>query len=784
MNPNNNDKASIDVNEILQPYLQKWYWFAISILVFIFGAIYYIYKKQPVYASATSILIKDAKKMSGGAGDLGALQGMMGLSSMGTNSIENELYIFNSKFIIEEVIKKLNLQTNIFAKNDRFDVILYNESNPVIINVISEKVDPSSPPQKMGFQLKGDDVILKDDSGEKEIKAKLNSTISLPFANIIIRRNPNFNATKISQDDLKNLYFQYIPYERLVEDYQKAVLVDLVDKDATIIGLSTESTSKPKSKDFLNEIVKQYNLNASSDKNFESQKTKDFIDGRISLIGKELGDVESQKESFKQKNNIVDITTETKLNLGTVAELEKQNLEFETQIALSDMLSKYLDGQNISQVLPSNIGLNSEAASSTISNYNKLVLERNKLLENATPDNPLVKDISAQITALKSGLRESLNKSRQNYQLSRNEITSKLNEVSGKVSAVPTQEKLFRNIERQQQLKENLYLLLLEKREEAAISLAMTADKARVIDKAYTTIKPVAPRKSIVLLIALALGFVLPLVYIFLKDLLKKNIVARKDIEKLTTNSIIGEIPRNNSKEQLIKLNDVSPLAEAFRILATNIQFMLPKNTNGKVIFVSSSVKGEGKTFVSINLALALANPTKKVVVVGSDIRNPQLQRYDVSKKNVKGLTEFLYGDADSAKEIIHASGINPQCDFIYSGSIPPNPTDLFQNGKYQTLINELRDIYDYIILDTAPLMLVTDSFLFADVADATVYVTRSEYSKKAFIEFANDKISSNKLKNVAFVLNDLKKANFGYSNTYGYGYTASTKKWWHFSKR
>jgi tyrosine-protein kinase Etk/Wzc len=264
--------------------------------------------------------------------------------------------------------------------------------------------------------------------------------------------------------------------------------------------------------------------------------------------------------------------------------------------------------------------------------------------------------------------------------------------------------------------------------------------------------------------------------------LMNSKITNKHDLEKLTSIPILSEIPRLYKKDsEIITKNDVSPLAESFRILLTNLSFMLPKNNFAKKIFVTSTVKGEGKTFVSVNLALACASSVRKVLVIGSDIRNPQLQRYNPEMKNVKGLSEYLYEEISDVKDIIHPSGFNPNCDFIYSGVIPPNPTDLFQNGRYQELLESLKDKYQFIILDTAPLMLVTDSFLISDVADATVYVTRSETTEDAFIDFANKNIEAKKIKNVGFVLNDVHRTNFGYGNKYGYGYQAEVKKWWQF---
>jgi len=431
------------------------------------------------------------------------------------------------------------------------------------------------------------------------------------------------------------------------------------------------------------------------------------------------------------------------------------------------------------QTLPSSVGLSNPTASTNINAYNQLILERNRLLENATPQNPVVADLNKQISVLRSSVMDGLVKNQLALQTAKNQIVGEQNVANSKITKIPAQEKLFRSIERQQQIKENLYLLLLQKREEAAISLAITAPKARIIDVAYPSEKPVSPKKMIILGASLLLGVMIPFVWLYLRELLNNTIRSKHDLEMNSTVSVLGELPKiQKGQSDLVEVNDLSPMAEAFRILITNMRFILPKKTGGKVVFVTSTIKGEGKTFVSINLALALASPKNKVIIIGADIRNPQLQRYDQTKRGADGLTEFLYNDQERLEDIIHTLPFNPNCDIIYSGSIPPNPTELLANGRYPFLIDQLKNSYDYVIVDTAPLMLVTDTLITADLADATLYVTRSKFTEKPLIDFANKQISEKKIKNVGFVLNDVDKDYFGYGNKYGYGYQAEEKTW------
>lgn len=778
----NNSKEN-NLAELIFPFINQWKYFVAIIILMLLLAFYYIKSTAPVYKIQTSVLIKDAKKMSSASGDFGVLQSLGAFSNMGTNSIENELEVFKSKTIVEDVLKQHNFQISIYTKQKYYNMEIYGKDNPYIFNIVNEKYESELDQKPINIKTKGNEIILSSDSWDNEIKGVFDRVISLPFANVIISRNPVYKVNK--KIDVENSFFLYNEFNETVFDFQESLKVELLDKDATVIGLSINYPNKEKGKDFLNALIRQYNIYAINDKSLESKKTKEFIDERIVLISDELGDVETEKQKFKSKNNIVDLAGEARINLQIKQQTRARVLEFDTQLELNKMLQNFLSRKNVTDVLPANIGLDNEAAAKNIQEYNLLVMKRNKLLENATENNSLVKELDKQLNDLKGALNEGLERNRITLQIGKSSVISEMGNSEEKISQIPFQEKLFRNIERQQQIKENLYLLLLQKREEAAITMAITAEKARVIDKAYVNKKQVAPKKMYALAFALFGGFLLAFSIVYLKMLFNNKITTRRDIEKLSSRPVVSEIPHIvNKKSEIIKLNDVTPIAESFRILVTNLKFMLPKNGKTPVLMVTSSVKGEGKTFISVNFALALASSLRKVIVIGSDIRNPQLQRYNPDYKNAKGLTEYLYGDINNPEDIIFKSGFNDNCDFIYSGSIPPNPVDLLQSSRYVELLENLKTKYDYIVIDTAPLLLVTDSFLLAEYADATLYVVRSEVSKKDFINFANKQIESDSIKNVAFVLNDVDKHNFGYSNQYGYGYQSDKKKWWQLNKK
>lgn len=780
-NKNIENQEEINIQGMIEPFLRKWQWFVLSVVMVLFLTFIFLKIKSPIYKISATILIKEAKSSGGGKDDLamGLLGELSVFGGMGSNSVENELEILKSKKLMRDVVLKNNLQTSVYVLKSLGKKEVYKDKSPIVVRIINENLEEKYPEKPIQLNIKGDAVELVSKELSNSLKTQFGREIKLPAVTFVIDKNKNFRPEK--DLDYNHLEISLASIDSRVSKLQEEYSVNLADKKATVIALNINVENIEKGKDILNELVKSYNADAIEDKDITTKKTLEFIDERIKLISEELGQVENKKQDFKQKNKLSDIDTEVKLGLETNADARKKQLEVETQMNINKALLNSVVHLNGNSLLPINTGVESAEINSGIDAYNRLVLEKNRLLENATDQHPAVAELNKQIQELKKNIINTLNKNKQSLEIANSEYATELAKIDGKISKVPYLEKIFRNIERTQQIKENLYLLLLQKREESAISLNISAPKARVVDVAYASEKPIAPKKIIYYIGALMLGLLVPFLIIYLRRLLNDKIITKQDLERLVKDNILVElpsIPKNGS--ELVGINDLSSMAEAFRILITNLKFKLPNRENGRVVLVTSTVKGEGKTFVSINTALTLAGGKSRVVIIGADIRNPQLQRYERESRRLKGLTEYLHGDLD-VQEIIHQFPNNANMDIIYSGMIPPNPTDLLTNGRFGTLIEELRQDYQYIIIDSAPLLLVPDTLLIADTADATIYVSRSKHTKNDLIEFANKNIREHKIHNVGFILNDVNKHFFSYGHKYSYGYhkEKERKSWW-----
>ena len=559
---------------------------------------------------------------------------------------------------------------------------------------------------------------------------------------------------------------------RVAKGYCNSLTIAPTSKTTSVAVISLKNSSLQRGQDFINQLLEMYNRNTNNDKNEIAQKTAEFIDERIGIISKELGSTEADLESFKRDAGITDLTSEAQIALAGNAEYEKKSVENRTQISLVNDLRKYLRG-NEYEVLPSNVGLQDAALIGAIERYNEMLVERKRLLRTSTENNPAIVNLDTSIRAMKANVQATLEGTLQGLMITKSNLDREASRYSRRISNAPGQERAYVSIARQQEIKAGLYLMLLQKREENAIALAATANNAKIIDEAIADDTPVSPKRSMIYLIALVLGVGIPVGIIYLIELTKFKIEGRVDVEKLTSVPIIGDIPltdEKNDKNGSIAVfeNKNNLMSETFRNIRTNLQFML--DNDQKVILVTSTVSGEGKSFVSANLAISLSLLGKKVVIVGLDIRKPGLNKVFHLSNKEKGITQYLSNPETDLMEFVQPFDINKNLFILPGGSVPPNPTELLARNGLDKAIEILKQNFDYVIMDTAPIGMVTDTLLIGRVADLSVYVCRADYTHKAEYTLINELSIEKKLPNLCTVINgvDLKKRKYGYY--YGYG--------------
>ncbi|MGC5743524.1 GumC family protein [Chryseobacterium sp. NFX27] len=763
-------QEKLNIRKTISKYLYKWPWFIASIIVFVTGAYIYLRYSVPKYQSKTTLKFdKKQNDLSSALADLDNL----GIGLGNADELKSEAAVVNSRPILMQVVKNLNLNVEYFNAGEIKDSQLFAKA-PITAKILSYTNEKFVSSQYSISEIKGDQFTLHSEK-KKDVIGKFNIPLQLDFGTVILQRNAAITANS----EYKIIFSS--PIEK-VKKLEKTIRVNIPDEKAMLMEISLIGSLPEKSEAILNEVTKQYNLDGLRDKNLQAQNTQAFIDKRLEVITKDLSGVENQKEDFQNRNRIVDLQAQAELALQNTSENTKVLLQQQAQLDLLNSLSAEALKSN-NQLMPSNLGL-SPSLEQSISQYNLLIISRNKTLKQATNENPAVIEMNREIASLKNIIRDNINEQKQTVQTGIAQLQNQISTSNNVIEKVPGQSKVYRGIERQQNLKEQLFLFLLQKREENAINLSVEVPKAKIVNPAFTEDTPVSPKKDIILPGALFLGMLIPFAVFYLLFMLDDKIYNRDDIKERSGLGVLVDIPSlKDNENHLVQKNDFSELAEAFRVLVSNLKFVLPTKDSAKVIMVTSSVKGEGKTLVSVNLALTIANKNGRALLIGSDIRNPQIQRYDSEPVKRKGLTEYLYDDSVNVEDLIHTSTTNPSCDVIYAGSIPPNPQELLSNGRYQKLIEQMSSQYAYIIIDSAPLMLVSDTLSIADAADATLYVVRSGVSKNILIDFANDLVRDSKLTNVSFVVNDVSRraGGYGYNYSYGYGYSQTKDKssWW-----
>ena len=767
-------EEQINIQEILFRYLIHWPWFVVSVIVCVALAWGYLRLTTPVYNISATVLIKDEKK--GGGANMSSELEKMGLNGFVSSSsnIENEIEVLKSRTLAREVVSSLGLFVT-YMDEDKFPNKELYRTSPVLVSLTPQEADrlPQTMEIDMLLQPAGAmDVQVK--VGKKEYRKHLEK---LPA---VFPTDEGTVAFFTNNDTLSSLRPESVTTERhitayinrpfaVAKGYAGSLSITPTSKATSVVTVSLKNSNTQRGKDYIDKLLEMYNINANNDKNEVAQRTAEFIDERIDIISKELGSTERDLENFKRSAGITDLTSEAQIALTGNAEYEKKRVENQTQINLVMDLKKYLQGSEY-EVLPANVGLQDAGVAGAIDRYNEMVAERKRLLRTSTESNPAIVNLTTSIRAMRSNIQTTLDATLKGLEITKADLIREASRYSRRISDAPTQERQFVSIARQQEIKSGLYLMLLQKREENAIVLAAIANNAKIIDEAQADSTPISPKRMLIYLAALAFGIGIPVGVIYLIGLTKFKIEGRADVEKLTSLPVVGDIPLADEKTGAIAVfeNQNNLMSETFRNVRTNLQFMLENGKN--VILVTSTVSGEGKSFISANLAISLSLLGKKVVIVGLDIRKPGLNKVFNLPKKEYGITQFLTNSTVNLMDLVHHSDINKNLYILPGGTVPPNPTELLARDGLEKAVEILRKNFDYVILDTAPVGMVTDTLLIGRVADLSVYVCRADYTRKTEFTLINELAENNKLPNLCIAINglDLQKKKYGYY--YGYG--------------
>ncbi|MDZ4329131.1 MAG: polysaccharide biosynthesis tyrosine autokinase, partial [Flavobacterium sp.] len=770
------------LKEILNKYLIYWQWFLVCLCISFTVVFLYLRYTIPQYQASTTILVKDEKK-GGMLSELSAFADM-GIGGGMKSNVDNEIEILKSRKLVESTVKKLNLNTALIVEGKVIDREIYFEA-PIEVYFVDKLNQFYEKSIDLKFsELTSTTFKLENKSVDKTDKLLLSNKaefrygeeIPTRYGRLIITRSKYINNG--TKDYLKSIEIRISPLENVVGSFQGRLKVEPISKTSSVVAVSITDPVVKKAEAFLDNLIQIYNEAAAADKNFISENTSKFIADRLTLITQELDGVEQDVEKFKKSNNLTDIETEAKLFIEGSSEYDKKGVETEIQLNVVSSMLNFIKKSTNSDLLPSNVISADGDTSGLISSYNQLVLDRNRILKSATLENPAVVKMDQQIASLKSTVTASLSRLQSTLNIQKRDLNNNEGILNAKIGKIPVQERQFRVIARQQKVKEELYLYLLQKREETAISLSATEPNARVIDVAKAGRAPVSPKKNIIYLAGLLLGLLVPFGVIYTKDLLDTKIKSRLDLDGKTLIPFIGDVPTSDNPTEIMRSESRTSSAEALRIIRTNLEFMVSKVPDGlaKTIFLTSTFPKEGKTFVSVNLAATFALSGKKVLLIGMDIRNPRLDEY--LNLPDRGVTNYL-----SSKDLVLDDLIVKHDGFedfhiLPAGIIPPNPAELLMNKKVDTLFDTLKSQYDYVIVDTAPVSLVTDTLLIAKHADCFIYVARANFLDKRMLTIPNTLFKEQKLPNMCLLLNDTDSTK-GYGYGYGYGVNVEKQPWY-----
>ena len=772
-----------DFAALYRTIILNWYWFVLSLIIFGgIGAIYLRYT-TPLYQSTAKLLIKDDDNGSSRRGS--SLQNITNLGTISNSAgIDNEMEILSSHSIAEDAIRDLKLYVNYTTEGKVKDVITYRDQ-PLVVDIDAAHLDRLNRPINLNITKNGSSFVVngtysvptdeENSEGPFSINKKFTSLpATIPTRAGIITINSNNGRTLHEGQVLK---VSILSPKMASDKYVGELKIGQSGKGTSILQLQLTDEVPQRSLDYLKQLAIVYNRQANEDKNAVAHQTEKFINSRLEKINAELGKTEGELQNYKQKNGMVELKMNASNSVSNQNTSEQKLAEMETQIELFNTIAREVESssRNLTQVIPSNVGLDDESSTSLINKYNELVLERNRLLRSASESSPVVEPLTDQIRDLNVNIRRAIAAARKNLQIQRDAVLAQVTKYTDQVEETPQQERMLTQIGRQQEVKSGLYLMLLQKREENSISLAATADKGRLIDDPQLNGK-VSPNSTYIMLIALVIGLAIPVFIILIIQFFRYKIEGHDDVARLTKLPIIADIAiaSNSAKGKadiVVHENQNNQMEEIFRSLRTNLQFMLHEGE--KVVLFTSSTSGEGKTFTAANLSVSFGLLGKKVILVGLDIRRPRLAEQFGINDHKHGITNLLVKDNPNREDVeaqILPSGVNKNLDLLMAGPVPPNPAELIARNSLDTIIEILKEKYDYIMIDTAPVGLVTDTLQIARVTNVSVYMCRADYTPKASFAMINSLAKEEKLPNMAMVLNGVDMSKRKYSYYYGYG--------------
>lgn len=790
----NEKESSFDFATLYATVVLNWKWFVLSLIVCLGLAFIYIRYSTPVWQADAKLLIKDDDSNSSSGGrnnDLLQSSSTLGLIS-GSNGIDNEMEILSSHLLAEGAINDLKLYVNYSAKGHIKDYLLYKDE-PISVDIDPTHLDKLNYPIKLiieqsakGYHVTGKYAVI-DKIHSKIIPYIIDSTFpSLPIGIVTHVGVLTFRKTDTPMNGMTEKVTIY-SLKMMSKKYVENLTVSQTSKNTSIAQLVLHDEIPDRATDYLTDLIQVYNRQANEDKNEVAVRTENFINNRLEKINAELGNTEGQLENYKKRNNMVEMKLNSAQTVQDADTYSQKLSDANTQIALLSSLRDYMRRPtNRYQTLPSNVGLTDQSATELINKYNEIVLQRNKLMRSASESSPSVIPLTAQLNDLTNSIRHAVNQAIEGLNIQRNSVAELYGKYQNQVGETPAQERMLNQIGRQQDVKSGLYLTLLQKREENSINLAATVDKGKLIDIPDVE-GIVSPKKPLVFLLALILGLGIPALILFILQFFHYKIEGHEDVAKLTKLPIIADVAVANDKTKakadiVVSENQNNQMEEIFRSMRTNLQFLMKKDQ--QVILFTSSTSGEGKTFNAANLAVSFALLGKKVILLGLDIRKPRLAELFQIRDHHHGITPLLVNDNPSKEEIegqILPSGVNKNLDLLMAGPTPPNPAELLTRSSLDKIIAILRKDYDYIIIDSAPVGLVTDTLQVGRVCDATVIVCRADYTPKESFGLINSLSDQKKLPNMSIVINgiDLSKKKYGYY--YGYGKYGKYGKYGHY---